>query len=28
MLKEKPEGKGRLYNLDIFYWEGDFVDGK
>lgn len=28
MQKEKPHGKGRLINLDIYYCEGDWVNGK
>lgn len=28
MQKEKPHGKGRLINLDIYYCEGDWANGK
>ena len=28
MEKEKPQGKGRFINLDIFYYEGDYLDGR
>lgn len=27
MKKEKPHGKGRFFNLDIYYYEGDFNEG-